>query len=682
MSYKMIDIYNTNTFIHTPNIDRIGNEGAILKYYSTNALCIPGRTSLLTGNYGHKTGAINNSAYPSQSLQTIPKILNANGYYTALCGKWMLGTPFPKPEFDYWLWTPNSTTYYNDSARYYDSLISVTGHMTDFITDSALQLISRIDTPFFMMLSYNAPHTPHVPELQYTNYYAADSFSIPLNWNAYTANYPSFLYAPGSHPITTLPEYENENRDYYAMMLGIESATGKILDSLQANGLLENTMVIFTTDNSYLLGEHRLRGKSLPYDECMKMPMLIRYPAWFQPGTVIDSSITLNIDVAPSVLDAVGIVDTFNMDGTSIHSITSNQFKRKEFLYEQTPEPIDSIASVRTFKDNYFQYNRYYCSDTTEELFDMIQDPYQKKNLVHHYFYQDTLTQYRLKLDSIRLALNDTSVLNSENCYLFNPVYTYMSPSVSISKINTTCDSLNGSIDVTLLTGTPPFIFQWNNGATTEDLYNIASGVYHVTVTDINANTVSQGINISNLNGPTLYETHINATYNNADGNINLFVSGPSNPFVYEWNNGATTQDLHLIPAGFYSVTVTDSIGCVALLNVVIASNEINDPHDSEIDSVGHTSSVQVEELKNIIGEIELFPDPASEFISIAATNLEGIWTVEWYNGMGIKIGKTEMHFIAGNKNKIDLSAFNSGLYFIRISNGKNEFLKPFTIVK
>lgn len=679
MSYKMLDDYNQDTFIHTPNINRIGNEGAKVKCYSTNSLCVPGRASLLTGNYGHKTGALNNSGYPSQSLITIPKILHAEGYYTALCGKWMLGTSYPKPEFDYWLWTNNSTSYYNDSAKYFNSVVNVNGHMTDFLTDSALQLIGRIDTPFFLMLNYNAPHYPFIPQSGFDSLYQSSTFSLPPNWNSYNINYPSFLYSQFSNIIYNELAYQNSMRDYYELMHGVEEATGKILDSLQANGLLDNTLVIFTTDNSYLMGEHHLRGKSIPYEECMRLPLFIRYPLWYQPGTLIDSSLTLNIDIAPTILEAAGVIDTFNMDGTSIHLVTANQFKRLNFLYEQNSEIGDSSSSVRTFRDNYFQYNRYYCSDTTEELFDLLVDPYQKKNLVHHYYYQDTLHAYRIKLDSIRLVLLDTGLLVSTNCYLLNPIYTYVPILTSVIHTSANCGAANGFIDVSILSGTPPYNFTWNTSATTEDLSNVFAGVYHLTITDVNGLIALVNVFINNINGPTLSEYHVNSTYNNFDGSINLMVNGTTQPYTYLWSNGATTQDIHGITNGEYDVTVTDNNGCISVLGVTINSIDMLDANNDTTSYINTALYINNSFTEN---DIVLYPNPAKNKISLMTSLIVGESVVELYNCFGIKLNCFKYDFSYDSPCVFNLNEFASGFYFIRIINKNKNIIKAFSIIK
>ncbi|MEI7802466.1 MAG: sulfatase-like hydrolase/transferase [Bacteroidota bacterium] len=425
MKWNSISLLNPDNILQTPNIDRIGLEGANIKYYSTNSLCEPGRTSLLSGKYGHTTAALNNNGYMPDSILLLPEILHDNGYYTALCGKWMITQPGPYlTYFDYWLSSAEKVNYYNDTCQYYNTQVVSTEHITDFLTDSAVALISKMDTPFFMMLNHNAPHREWFCQTQYDSLFTNDNFKIPENFSPYSNNYPSFLYDNNFHLITSSSDEEYKLRRYYRMMAGIEESVGEVLNELEVKGLLDNTMVIFTTDNSFLIGEHSLMEKQQPYDECMRMPLLIRYPPMFQSGTVLNDNFILNIDLAPTILSLAGIADTFDSEGFPIQDFVSGQRSRLEFLYEQKPTIADSLPNERTFRDTKFQYNRYYCTDTTEELFDMMLDPFQKINLVNDTAHFYVLHQYRLKLDSIRLALNDTANVSLCDCYLKNKNYT------------------------------------------------------------------------------------------------------------------------------------------------------------------------------------------------------------------------------------------------------------------
>ncbi len=424
MKWNSIGILNQYNIFPTPNIDRIGLEGATIKYYGTNSLCVPGRTALLTGKYGHITGGVNNVHYPLDTLALIPKILHDNGYYTALCGKWDVTFPNNKPYFDYWLCSKEVSSYYNDSVQYFNTKIPVPIHMTDFLTDSAAQLISRMDTPFFLLMSHNACHVQFVPQTRFDHLFDDSIFPLPENFQYYENNYPDFIYNDPHYIISSSHSYEMNLRNYYEMLAGVEESTGRLLDSLQRRGILNNTMVIFTSDNSNLFSNHFLGGKRRPYDEDMRLPLLIRYPPMFPDGTQMNNNFALNIDMAETMLEAAGVTDTFNMQGFSIQSLIDGTHSRDAFLFELVPSPVVNEPNVRTYRDNYFQYNRYYCTDTVEELFDMQLDPYQKINLVNDTAHFNILYQYRFKLDSIRHALFDTVVIANCECYLKYPFYT------------------------------------------------------------------------------------------------------------------------------------------------------------------------------------------------------------------------------------------------------------------
>ena len=206
---------------------------------------------------------------------------------------------------------------------------------------------------------------------------------------------------------------------------------------------------------------------------------------------------------------------------------------------------------------------------------------------------------------------------------------------------------------------------------------NIIAGIYHLTVTDANETSVLVSVFVNNLNGPTLSEVHVDATYDNADGSINLMVSGNSPPFAYLWNNGATTQDLHNIMYGSYEVTVTNNIGCISVLGVVIKSMEIQDPNSDSIEN-------KIPDLQYLFKDvkIELYPNPAQDIIYLTANLPKGESNIEIYNCYGVKLTTASGNFYDNFALSFDLKNFTSGIYFIRILSNSRNFVRVFTVIK
>ncbi|MBX7226824.1 MAG: hypothetical protein K1X55_12400, partial [Chitinophagales bacterium] len=207
-------------------------------------------------------------------------------------------------------------------------------------------------------------------------------------------------------------------------------------------------------------------------------------------------------------------------------------------------------------------------------------------------------------------------------------------PSLSTTKVDATCGSSNGSIDLSVSGGTSPFTYAWSNGATTQDISSLAAGTYTVTVTDANGCAASTSVTINNTNGPSLSTTKVDATCGSSNGSIDLSVSGGTSPFTYAWSNGATTQDISSLAAGTYTVTVTDAKGCTATTSVTI--NNTNGPtlSTTKVDATCGFSN----------GSIDL-----------SVTGGTSPYTYSWSNG-----ATTE-----------DLSSLSSGNYIVTVTDAK-----------
>lgn len=422
------------SFINSPNIDRIATEGADFKSnFATFSLCIPSRGSIMTGLYPHKDGATGNQDTLDAGIPTIAEIMHNNGYTTGFVGKYHM-TSQKQPGWDYWFSFPNV-------SQYFDPYGNINGHdtvfvgqyLTDVINNLSMYFLDSVvtDSPFFLICAQVAPHDPFDARLQDDSLYLNTTVPLPSNFSFYTQNYPNYLSDPHHYYAKNFTKLNEELRNYYEMLPGVNDGAGMIFNYLDSKGITDNTLFMFMSDNGYLFGEHRLYRKRLPYEESIHIPLFVRYPAWFPAGSVISNNFSLNIDIAPTILDAAGITNTYNMDGVSLHSLYNGQINRHEFMYEYIfYGDYMTTPSIRAVRDFHYKYIKSFCPTATEQFFDLQTDPHENTNLINNSSYASLISQYRLRLDSFRTALNDTFNIDpvSVNCYLMNPVISMVQP--------------------------------------------------------------------------------------------------------------------------------------------------------------------------------------------------------------------------------------------------------------
>lgn len=427
------DSYSCNgapSFFQTPNIDRIANEGANFKYFfSVFPLCSPSRATFLTGKYPHRTGVVNNAAEIQGSFPWISSILRDGGYYTGLAGK--LGfDPDSIRGFDKYMISVNES-YSPAKYSYWTGDTAVTvwleGHTTDIITEYVVDMIDSRppDKPFFIYLPHRAPHVPYIPRPQEAHLYEDIPMPYPGNSYKYQTNFPSYYY-PFNESGDSLVQ-DTAYRGYFQMLAGVEATTGNILNYLESIGILDNTLIIYTSDNGNIKSEHKLQGKQLPQEESIRLPLFMRYPGWFPEPKIIYDVMGINTDWMPTLLDAAEIPDTFASDGFSLRALANHTVIRDAFLYEEWRE--NETPPIRAVRTKYFKFIRSYCTDTTEQLFDMINDPQENDNLINDSAYQTLANYYRCKLDSLRAALDDNAVDTILQCHLKSPDSTHIGAS-------------------------------------------------------------------------------------------------------------------------------------------------------------------------------------------------------------------------------------------------------------
>jgi N-acetylglucosamine-6-sulfatase len=422
------DSYSCNgapSFFQSPNIDRVANEGVNFKNtFVIFSLCNPSRASILTGLYANHNGAYNNKDLFYSYLPTISTVMDQFGYYTAFMGKYLNANddnPVPQPGWNYWMARIGSG-HKNANFNLNGSVKNMKGHVTDVLTDTAVAVINRISEPFLIYICYSATHSPYVPRDADKHLFENIDMPLPDNYYKYTNNYPNFLYTSTfSSPDSAV--LKDDIRGYYQVMAGVDEDLIKIFNALEAKNIMDSTLIMFTSDNGYLMGEHSVQGKRLPYEESMRVPMFIRYPQWFPQNSVVTDQVALNIDIAPTLFELAGAPDTFQLDGISMHELFNGSKERSAFYYQAT-HLNDSAVNCRSVRSLDYKYNYYYCNNTTEEFFNLSNDPEENTNLINDSGSAALIQQYRNKEDSFKIAIGDDIVEDISNCKIVHPLFT------------------------------------------------------------------------------------------------------------------------------------------------------------------------------------------------------------------------------------------------------------------
>lgn len=398
-------------FMKTPNMDRLAKEGArFANAFVTTSLCSPSRACFLTSKYVHNHGIANNSTpFPTATQTTFPQLLKKSGYETAFVGKWhMDGQIDVQPGFDRWV-------SFKAHGRYIDPVFIIdgkptpqTGHMTDLLTKYAVDWLKQEHkSPFLLYLAHKAPHAKPTPEQRNANLYADAKIEPPANSADPLVGKPEWQrkwpsIARNAVLQSGRKEYEDAVRDYCRTVNGIDDSIGQVLDTLKVTGKLDNTIVIYCSDNGFYLGDHGLWDKRSAYDESLRIPFLVRFPGVVKPGRVIDQ-MALNIDLAPTLLDLAGASIPSDMQGRSMRSLLEGKATpwRKDFLYEyfeEKPYPeTPSVVAVRTPDWKYVEYPQ-----DIPELYDLKNDPTEMKNLAADAKYADRLKDMRQRLARLK----------------------------------------------------------------------------------------------------------------------------------------------------------------------------------------------------------------------------------------------------------------------------------------
>ena len=332
----------------TPNIDRIADEGMRFdNCFCTNSICTPSRAVILTGQHSHINGVKTLRDKLDGRRQNVAKLLQTAGYQTAMVGKWHLGHGGNNDPtgFDYWSVLPGQGEYHDPMFYDMGSKRQYKGYATDIITDICLDWLDERDKdrPFFMMCHHKAPHRPWEPSEKYANLY--EDIDIPepdtlfddyetRSDAARTAEMRIADHLTKRDVKVDPPEglegkeltrwyYQRYIKDYLRCIASVDENVGRMLDYLDSEGIVDNTIVIYTSDQGFFLGDHGWYDKRFMYEESLRMPFLVRYPNVITPGSTNDNIVD-NTDFAPTFLDFAGADIPQDMQGFSLRQIFEN----------------------------------------------------------------------------------------------------------------------------------------------------------------------------------------------------------------------------------------------------------------------------------------------------------------------------------------------------------------------
>ncbi len=436
-------------YANTPNIDRIAKGGMLFKNCCvTNSICTPSRAAILTGQYSHKNGVYTLNDVMSPKAIHIAHLLRSAGYQTALIGKWHLGTD---PQgFDYWNILPGQGEYLNPKLRVMGTKpkefrVFKDQYSEDVITNDSIAWIKKRDKtkPFMLFCHYKAPHRPWDPAPRFKEMFKDVKFPEPPNllddYSTLSAAAKRAEMRVGENFAKRDLQMEipkdlatNELRKwafqeymkrYLACVAAVDENVGKILDFLAAEGLEEDTIVVYTSDQGFFLGEHGWYDKRFMYEECLTTPLVVRYPGVTRPGSV-STEMVLNIDHAPMFLDFADEKIPETMQGKSYRQLLTGKTPpdwRKSMYYRyymhlDGSHNVTAHYGVRTDRYTLIHYygkglNKKGASEKETpaewEMFDRQKDPLQNRNVIADDAYRPARRALMTELDRLRKELGD-----------------------------------------------------------------------------------------------------------------------------------------------------------------------------------------------------------------------------------------------------------------------------------
>jgi arylsulfatase A-like enzyme len=448
-AYQAIGAYGS-VINETPSIDRLADEGIVFdRCLVTNSICGPSRAVILSGKYSHVNGFHRNGLRFNGEQQTFPKLMRRAGYQTALIGKWHLGSA--PTGFDHWDILVGQGPYYNPPMINNGERVEHTGYTTDLITDAGLAWMREgrdPGRPFMLMLQHKAPHRnwqpgpdhlndladvtiPEPPSL-FDDYatrgtpartqdmsieHTLTDFDLKLTapknltaeqraaWDAaYEPRNDAFRADPPTGRELVRWKYQRYLRDYLRCISSMDDNVGRVLETLDELGLAENTIVIYSSDQGFYLGEHGWFDKRWMYEESLRTPLLVRWPGIVEPGRR-SSALVSNLDFAETFLDVAGVEIPHDMQGSSLVPLLRGEEPagwRESFYYHYYEYPaVHSVRRHYGVRDARYKLIHFY-NIGEWELYDLEEDPHEMRNIYGDPAHADTTARLKAELRRLR----------------------------------------------------------------------------------------------------------------------------------------------------------------------------------------------------------------------------------------------------------------------------------------
>jgi len=451
----------------TPHIDRIAREGALLvNSFCVNSICSPSRACILTGTHSHVNGVTHNGARWNGRQTVYSRLLQKAGYQTALIGKWHQKPPTPTDEVGFWdvlIGHGGQGSYHDPVFATATGQTQSKGYATDIIADKSIAWLEGTwnrRAPFLLMAQFKAPHVPRRPPRRHLNRYAPDRIPLPETFfddfknrapyaaKAWMKVWDGRPARADAYPLPATPQersawaglgeeqrawqehdnrrnmdyhkrlragafedtrvlatylYQRRMQDYLGCVSAVDDNVGRLLGWLDKQGLTEDTIVVYCSDQSYFIGEHGWMEKRWMYEESLRMPFVLRWPGKVKAGSRIEAMVQ-NIDFAPTFLDAAGETIPAEMQGRSFLGLLQGRPAddwRDAIYYHYYHHGAHNVPRHDGVRTGRYKLIHYY-TDDVYELFDLRKDPHELNSVADAPEYADVARDLRARLAKMR----------------------------------------------------------------------------------------------------------------------------------------------------------------------------------------------------------------------------------------------------------------------------------------